>query len=316
MRTVFLDKATLGNDISYKNIEDIVDITYFDNTLPEQVPDRIADAEIIVTNKVYIGKVEMQNALKLKLICVAATGYNNVDISQAAERNIVVTNVKSYSADSVAQQVFSHILTIYNSIVAVQDDIKSGKWQNSQIFTMLDRPFIELKNKKIGIIGYGAIGKKVARIAEAFGMQILVCESFKASKTENINRIPFDDLISESDIISVHVPLNKDTENLIAAKDFKRMKNTALVINTARGGIINEKDLYYALVNKEIAYAATDVLTVEPPFKGNILFEAPNIVITPHTAWTSYESRLRLLSGITDNILKFKGGKISEINLW
>ena len=314
MKTILLDKSTIGNDISLKDIENQTNLISYDTTTDKEVLQRISDAEIIITNKVVIGKREMETAKNLKLICVAATGYNNIDIEEAKKKNIVVTNVKGYSTESVAQTVFGYILAIMNSTANVAHDIKKGLWQQSPVFTMLNHPFIELKGKNLGIIGYGTIGKRVAEIGKVFGMNILVAESL-INSDKSSNRLPFDEILKQSDILTIHTPLTDKTKNLISEKELKLMKTSAILINAARGGVVNEQDLYEALVNKEISYAAVDVLTQEPPKDNNILFKAPNIIITPHIAWTSLEARQQLVEGISDNISQFLAGKGKEIDL-
>ena len=314
MKAVLLDKATIGNDISLQEIENQCDLTCYDTSSENEVLKRIKHAEIMITNKVFVGKAEMQAAENLKLICVAATGYNNIDIEEAKKRNIVVTNVKGYSTESVAQTVFGYILAIMNSMANVAHEIKKGLWQQSLVFTMLNHPFIELKGKNLGIIGYGTIGKRVAEIGKAFGMNILISESL-VNKEQSSDRFTFDKILTQSDILRIHTPLTDKTKNLISAKEMKLMKKSAILINAARGGIVNEPDLYEALVNKEISYAAVDVLTKEPPKDDNILFKAPNIIITPHIAWTSFEARQQLLKGIAQNIRFFIDGKADLINL-
>lgn len=314
MKAVLLDKATIGNDISLQEIKNQCELITYDTSFEDETVQRIKDAEIIISNKVVIGKKEMNAAKNLKLICVAATGYNNIDIEEAKKRNIVVTNVKGYSTESVAQTVFGYILAIMNSMANVAHDIKKGLWQKSPVFTMLNHPFIELKDKNLGIIGYGAIGKRVAEIGRAFGMNILISESLK----NNVNspaRLSLGNLLQQADILSIHIPLTEETKNLICEKELKMMKPSVVLINAARGGIVNEPDLYNALVNKEIAYAAVDVLTEEPPKNGNILFDAPNIIITPHIAWTSVEARQKLVEGIGNNIKLFLSGKGALIDV-
>lgn len=224
MKAVLLDKSTVGNDISFEEVESLCELVMYDITDKSNVKERIKDAEIIISNKVIIGGEEMDAAKDLKLICVAATGYNNIDIDEARRRNIVVANVKGYSTESVAQSVFGYILTIMNSVLEYSADIENGKWQQSPVFTILDHPFIELKGKKIGIIGYGSIGKRVAEIAKVFGMKILISESL-LQKKDSTPRISFADVLRESDIITVHTPLTEGTQNLITVNELKQMKD-------------------------------------------------------------------------------------------
>ena len=314
MKTIILDKSTIGNDISLEAIKKQVSLKCYDTTNNKEVLDRIIDAEIIITNKVIIGKREMQVAKNLKLICVAATGYNNIDIEEAKKRNIIVANVSGYSTESVAQTVFGYILSIMNSLIEVNKDISNGLWQKNPIFTMLNHPFIELKGKNLAIIGYGTIGKRVAEIAKVFGMNILIAESLQNNKPTP-SRLPISEILKQADILTIHTPLTEKTTNLISKKEFKLMKKTAILINAARGGVVNEQALYKALINKEIRYAATDVLSQEPPTNNNILFKAPNILITPHIAWTSYEARQKLVEGISNNIQLFIDNKGENIDL-
>ncbi len=314
MKAVLLDKATLGKDVSLAEIKEQCELVTYDTTLQTQLKERISDADIIISNKVAIDKEAMASAKKLKLICIAATGYNNVDIAEAKRRNIVLANVKAYSTESVAQTVFGYILSVMNSMPKTASDIQNGLWQKSPVFTMLSHPFVELKGKNLGIIGYGAIGKRVAEIGRAFGMHILIAQSLR-NTAQTDDRLSFEEVLSKSDILSVHLPLTEQTKNLIRTKELKMMKTSALLINAARGGIINEKDLHDALVNKDISFAATDVLTEEPPSKGNILFSAPNIIITPHIAWTSFEARQKLIAGIARNIRLYLSGRAAEIDL-
>lgn len=314
MKIVILDRKTLGVDINLNRIEKNHEVISFDTTQKEQTSERIKDAEIVITNKALVCAGDMELADKLKLICVAATGYNNIDIPAARKLGIVVANVKGYSSDSVAQLVFGYLLEYFNSIRKVANEIEQGLWQKSDTFIMLNNRFSNLAGKKIGIIGYGKIGKTVERIAKGFGMEVLICESF-IEKNNKPDRIGFQDLLKNSDIISLHCPLTETTKNLISAKEFSLMKPTAVLINTARGGIVNENDLYNALKNNQIAFAGVDVLTTEPPTNGNILFDAPNCMITPHIAWASEESRIKLVEGIENNISKFIEGRGNEIDL-
>ena len=312
MRIVVLDKATLGNDLDFSQLFDEGEVTFYDYTLPENTVERITDADVVVTNKVVIGETELQASPKLKLICVAATGYNNIDVQAAKNHGVIVANVKGYSTESVAQHLFAYLLTVYNSVLPYNQLIKQNLWQSSKIFTILDYGVEELSGKTFGIVGYGAIGKRVAKIAEAFGMNVLVAKVPGRNYHDNLHK-DFKFLLKNSDVFTIHVPLNKLTENLVTLRELKLMKQSAVLINLARGGIVNENDLFYALSNKIISFAIVDVLTKEPPREGNILFNAPNILLTPHIAWTSKQARRKLLDGIVGNIRKFKNGQIDEI---
>ena len=259
-----------------------------------------------------INEPEFKVAKNLKLICVAATGYNNIDIEAAKKHNVTVANVKGYSTESVAQYVFAHILAFSNSLIDFQNQIKLNYWQQSQIFTSLTFPISELLGKNLGIIGYGTIGKRVIELGKAFGMNILIANR-KNNPKQSIDRTDFNEVLQKSDFLSIHCPLNDDTENLISSKEFELMKNSAILINTARGGIVNEQNLFSALKYDQIRGAIVDVITKEPPSEGNILFNAPNILLTPHIAWTSVEARNKLVDGIIKNIELFTSNELVSL---
>ena len=304
MNIVLLDAATLGDDLNIKEIEKFGKLTVYQTTSPQETIERISDADIIITNKVIIGAKEMDKAKKLKLICIAATGMNNIDLEAAKERNIEVKNVKGYSTEAVAQHTLSLILALQNSLLQYAAETRSGNWSLSPIFTMLNHPFYELKGKKLGIIGYGTIGKRVAELAKAFGMEILIAKR-KGIEYKDDFRTDFETILQKSDVISIHTPLSEQTRNMFTGNEFAKMKKSAIIINTARGGIINENDLFDALKSKTIRAAAIDVTEKEPIPANSPLPELNNLIITPHIAWTSVESRQKLLKGILKNIEDF-----------
>lgn len=314
MRIVILDSETFGADIDLSVFQQLGETTIFERTSPVDTIKRITQAEIIITNKVVVGKKEMENSPNLKLICVAATGYNNIDIEAAKEHNIIVTNVRNYSTEAVAQHTFGLILTLQNSILNYVEETRNDNWSKSSMFCMLNHPFYELSGKTIGIIGFGAIGKKVTEIAKAFGMKVLIGKrpNIEYNDTE---RVSIDKLLSESDIVSIHTPLSENTKNLINIESIKKMKPSALLINVARGGIVNEDDLHFALQSNLIRGAATDVMATEPIEPKHKLITLKNLIITPHMAWASLESRQRLIKGIVSNIECFMEGKGESINL-
>lgn len=314
MKIVFLDALTVGSDLDFSLLKKEGELITYQTTDKSETIERIKDAEIIISNKVLIGKDEIEAANRLKLICVAATGYNNIDVEAAKKRSIIVANVKNYSTEAVVQHTFSLILALQNSTIEFSNETKSGNWSKSPIFTMLNHPFVDLYNKNIGILGYGTIGKRVAEIAKAFGMNVLIGKRRNVNYTDK-NRVNFDEFLQKSDIISIHAPLSENTKNLFRKNEFKLMKNDAVIINTARGGIVNEADLFYALKNKKIRAAAMDVAEKEPINIDNPLLKLDNIIITPHMAWTSKDSLYKLLNGIVDNIKKFKQGKGNLINV-
>ncbi|MGM0509300.1 MAG: D-2-hydroxyacid dehydrogenase, partial [Fusobacteriota bacterium] len=298
--------------ISLDKLEECGDLKCYDLTKKDEIIPRIKNADIIITNKVVIGKEEMEAAKNLKLICVAATGYNNIDIKEANKREIKVLNVKGYSTRSVAQTVFSYMLEFENKINKYDKAVKSGRWEKSDFFTMLDYPINELSSKKLGIIGFGNIGKKVKKIAQAFEMDVLVAKRPGAIYSDDF-RVSFNKVLKESDILTIHTPLTDETFDMISKKEFEIMKNDAILINTARGNIVNEDDLYFALKNKKIRGAAIDVMEEEPPKEYKKLFKLSNIRVTPHIAWASITSRKKLLEGIIKNIKDYNNKNIKGI---
>lgn len=300
MNIVFLDADTLGKkDLSI--FEKFGNFTFYPFTQKEEITDRIKEAEIVVTNKVCFGKEEFEQNPKLKLLLVAATGYNNVNLDEAHKHGVKVANVKGYSTESVAQLTLTYILAMSSSLLSYDKDVKDGLWTKSPIFTMLNHPFRNLAGKKLGIIGYGTIAKKVEKLAKAFDMEILISKSLYSNKEEE-GRFSFEEVLKESDFITLHCPLSKATEGLFGEKEFDMMKESAYLINTSRGPVVDEDALYEALKNKKIAGGAIDVMKSEPPREGSKLFELDNIIITPHIAWASDESIGLLIKGLIDNI--------------
>ena len=314
MEIVFLDALTLGEEISLERFKRFGKVYIHQTCKPDELPNKIENADILVTNKVVLGEDEFKIAKNLKLICVAATGFNNVDLNGAAKRGIVVANVRNYSTEGVAQHTFSLILAIENSLIDYINDTRNGLWSASPVFTMIKYPLNELRDRKIGIIGYGNIGKRVAEIAKVFGMQVLIGKR-KGIEYSDYERVDFEFLLRESDILTIHAPLSENTKDLITLNELKMMKPGAVLINVARGGIVNENDLYTALSQNIIRAAALDVVDKEPISINNKLCQLRNLLISPHIAWASYQSRLRLLDGIEQNIEKFIQNKSDEINL-
>lgn len=309
MKIVFLDSLSLGGkDLSrFSKYGEFIE---YKTTTPAELESKIADAHIIITNKVIFGKEQLEYGKKLKLVCIAATGVNNIDLEAAKTLGIKVINVKDYSTESVAQMTMTFILNLSSSLISYND--LSGEWPKSPIFTMLKYPFFNLQGKTLGIIGYGAIGKRVEELAKVFGMKILVSQRPRTTETIE-GRVAFDEVLANSDFITVHAPLNENTENLFNIDNFRKMKKTGFLINTARGPIIVEEDLAKALKEKIIAGAAIDVMRKEPPNADNPLFGVPNLIITPHVAWASKESLEELLLGIEKNIENFNNGTLRSL---
>ena len=262
---------------------------------------------MILCNKSIIDKAIIKKAKKLKYIGLFATGYNNIDVVTAREHDITVCNAGSYSTNAVAQQVFAYILNHYNAVNQYNDFVQNGGWQQSPTFSVLCFPTDELKDKTIGIIGFGSIGKRVAEIALAFEMKVLVYTR-TPKKDNRVDFVSLEELLKNSDIISPHCPLNEQSKEMFNKETFSKMKDGVFFINTARGGVVNERDLVNALNTGKLSGAAIDVLTEEPMHKDCILKGVPNLIITPHTAWAPLSTRERLLRIVEDNIIAFLNG--------
>lgn len=306
MKIVFLDRSTLGYDISIEKFNALGEVISYDITTPNETLTRIKDADVVVTNKVVISKEMMQQS-QLKLICVAATGMNNIDLEFAKQSNIPVKNVAGYSSNSVAQLTFSLVLKFMQHLDFYDNYVKEGNWQKSPIFTNIDRPFHELEGKSWGIIGLGTIGQKVASIASAFDCKVCYYSTSGLNSNTNYEQKSLEALLSSCDIISIHSPLNEKTLNLLNKNNMNLLKERAIVINVGRGGIINEADLAFMVDSKEI-YFGMDVASKEPIEEDSPLFHIKNkerLVLTPHIAWASIEARERLVEGIYNNIAEF-----------
>ena len=308
MKIAFLDAKTVDNVNDPGKFEEFGTFVAYESTRAEEINERIRDADVVITNKIQISRAAMDQAQNLKLICVAATGMNNIDHEAAREKNITVKNVVDYSTHSVAQHTFSLILSLLNNPALHTDYVRSGAYSQSDIFTYLGAPFWQLKDKKFGIIGLGNIGKKVAEIAEAFGCEITYYSSSGQDRHDRYRRLSLNDILTECHVVSVHAPLNEKTENLITYEGIKMMKKEALLINTSRGGIVNEADLARATDDLLIRGAAVDVFTTEPLAADHPYLQvkqANRLLLTPHIAWTSEESRTLLLDSICENIRQF-----------
>ncbi len=312
MKVVFLDTKTLGDDIVLDDFKMFGEFVSHDTTPNKQETiKRVKDANIIITNKVIIDKEVMDKATKLKLICVAATGMNNIDLEYAKKREIVVKNVEDYSTKSVAQHTFTLLFYLLGQTRYYDEYVKDKKWCDSEIFTNLDKVFWEISEKTWGIIGLGNIGKEVAKIAESFGAKVIYYSTSGKNSNNRYKKVGLNELMSKSDIISIHAPLNEKTLNLITKKELLKMRDGSILLNLGRGGIINEQDLAEVLDSKEI-YAGLDVVWREPIEKRSPLLSVKNIqrlIITPHIAWASKEARERLKDKIINNIKEFIQGE-------
>lgn len=310
MKTVVLDGyAANPGDLSWEALEQFGQCTIYDRTTPDQVLARAEGAEAILTNKTVITAQHMQALPSLKYIGVLATGYNVVDIEAARSCGIIVTNIPAYSTTSVAQMVFAHLLNITQHVAHYADDNRHGRWTTSKDFCYWDTPLMELAGKRIGIVGLGNTGMATARIAQAFGMEVVAFTSKQPDKLpQGIRPCTMDELFATSDVVSLHCPLTEETNGLVNAKRLSTMKPTAILINTGRGPLVNEHDLAEALKRGSILAAGLDVLSQEPPQTDNPLLALENCFITPHIAWATAEARKRLLDIAINNLKQYIAG--------
>ncbi|ACK50660.1 D-isomer specific 2-hydroxyacid dehydrogenase NAD-binding [Methylocella silvestris BL2] len=305
---VFLDRSTLDANVrppdfphSYRE---------YDVTAPDQIVERLKGATIAITNKVPLREATLAQLPDLKLIAVAATGTDVIDKTYAKAHGVTVSNIRNYAFNTVPEHVFALAFALRRSVVPYVDDVRAGRWQESDQFCFFDHPIRDMRGSTLGIVGYGALGKSVGKIAEAFGMKILAYDVFPQP-----GLVDLDTLIKGSDIITLHAPLTPDTKNMIGARELDMMKPDALLINTARGGLVDEAALADALTAGKIGGAGFDVLTVEPPKQGNILLDLklPNLLLTPHVAWASREAMQILADQLIDNVEAFAAGKPQNV---
>lgn len=315
MRAVILDLKGLDS-LELHAIEALVDeLVCYDLTPLEQIENRIKGFDIVITNKTPLTRKVLSAAKGVKFISVMATGTNVVDRDAARELGIPVSNCVAYGVDSVAQHVWSMILALHTNLLSYASDVNGGQWQKSDQFCFLTHPIVELSGRTLGIIGYGSLGKAVAKVAAAFGMKVIVCQKVGEQKQgldqASPQRLPFAKFLEQADVISLHCPLTGETNNLFDHAVFEKMKPGAFLINAARGGIVNEADLAQALKSGVLAGAAVDVLTVEPPKSGNALLDPniPNLILSPHIAWGSVEARTRIIQQTAENIKAFMEGR-------
>ncbi len=308
-KIVLTDCGTIvsRNDLDLSVLERFGDVIYYKETPKDLTAERIADADIVILNKTVIEKAEIDSAKNLKLIALFATGYNNIDIEYAARRGIAVCNAGSYSTSAVAQHVFAFILNYASGISVYDKAVKEGEWIRSRLFSFFSIPTSELDGKTIGIFGFGTIGAQVAKLALAFNMRVIACTRTPKA-ADGVEFVSFDELLGQSDYLTVHCPLTPQTARIFDSKAFSKMKNSCYFINTARGGVLDEYALADALRKGKISGAAIDVLTTEPMSADCPLYGAPNITVTPHVAWSPIETRQRLLNIVCDNIEAFLGG--------
>lgn len=310
MKVVLLDIDTLGEDISLDMMDSLGEVVKYKMTKPDEVTKRISDADVIVTNKVLLNEEKLSYAKNLKLICVTATGYDNIDTDYCKKNNIAVCNVKGYSTDSVMQLTVSMAMSLIMHLDEYNEYVKNGDYTRSGVQNCLYPVFYEMKSLTWGIIGIGGIGRRVADVARALGANVI---SYTRTPKDGYENVELDELLSASDIISIHTPLSEETKNLISRDKISLMKKNAILINVARGAVIDEEALVDAIIDKKIAGAGIDVYSKEPlednhPY--NKLFGYKNVILTPHMAWGAYEARVRCMEEVKKNIEAFYSGEI------
>ncbi len=310
MHGVFLDIDTVDRrDLDLAPLRSVLEQwSPYPATADREVRQRIRDADIVISNKVLLDRAALQTADRLKLVCIAATGTNNIDLEAARGLNITVCNVTGYATPSVVEHVFAQLLTLARRLDDYREAVRSGRWQQAVSFCLLDFPIRELAGMALGIIGYGELGRAVAAAGAAFGMHLLVAE--RPGRSPRPGRTPFEEVLGKADVISLHCPLTAETRNLIGARELAMMKRDAILVNTARGGIVDEAALLQALHSGAIGAAAVDVLVEEPPRRGNPLLDStlPNLLVTPHVAWASIRARQRLIDQLAGNITAWLAG--------
>ncbi|MCG8391824.1 MAG: 2-hydroxyacid dehydrogenase [Pseudomonadales bacterium] len=314
MQGVFLDTETVNPDeLDFSGLQALMSWTFYPYTDADQRVERLQSAEVVVTNKVVLDADTLAACPSLKLICICATGTNNVDLTAARERGITVCNVTGYARAAVAQHTLMLMLSLATRCQQYDRAVKRGDWSAGRQFCLLDYPIMELAGKTLGIIGFGDLGREVARLAEAFGMEIAVAQSFSGAGHEG--RMPLNELLPRADVLSLHCPLTAQTEKLVNAEFLAQMKAGALLVNTARGGLIDEPALADALRSGHLGGAGLDVLSSEPPPRDHVLLadDIPNLILTPHNAWGTRECRQRLLDGVVGNIESWQAGAAMNV---
>ncbi len=318
MKIVVLDGYTLNpGDLTWEGLENLGELTVYDRTPVEQILERVGDAEVIFTNKTPLSKETLAKVPTVKYIGVLATGYNIVDTKAAQEQGIIVTNIPTYGTAAVAQFVFALLLEICHHVWAHSEAVKNGAWTNSPDFCFWNYPLIELAGKTMGIIGFGRIGQATAKIAQSFGMKVLAYDEFqdKALEDDTLKYATLDELLANSDVISLHCPLFESTKGIINRDTIAKMKDGVIIINTSRGPLVVEEDLAQALNSGKIFGAVVDVVSTEPINKDNPLLTAKNCIVTPHIAWAPMESRNRLMNIALDNLKAFlTGDPVNVVN--
>lgn len=316
MKIVVLERNSVGQDVSVDCFGDFGELVTYPNTLDHQVGERVKDADIIIANKARLNEASLKDAANLKMVCEFATGYDNVDLAYCKSRGIRVTNAVDYCTDAVAQHTFAMLFYLMEHLRHYDDYVKKGEYGAQDRFSNFDLPFVELAGKTWGIVGMGNIGRRTASIAEAFGCHVIFHSVSGRSSCTEYEHVTFDELLAKSDFLSLHCPLSDITRDLIDKEALRKMKKTAILLNVARGPVVNNSDLYWALQNGEIAAAGLDVLEKEPITSDNLLGriqDSNKLLITPHMAWATIEARTRIVTEVYQNIQAFLDGKERNI---
>ena len=311
MKAVFLDWATMGPDLDVSAMKAALpELEIFHATADDELAKRIAGAVYVLANKIRLTDELLDSCPELRFIGLTATGTDNIDLEAAKRHGVAVCNIRAYCTQSVVEHVFACLLSLTHSLEPYSQDVRAGKWQKSEDFCMLIHPVRELSSMTLGIVGFGELGRGVAKLADAFGMKVLVAAR-PGAETEDKDRVSFDELLVRSDVITLHCPLVPANRGLFGTSEFRKMKNDAILINTARGGLVDSAALAEALRNGDIGAAAIDVLPKEPPAKGDALldYEGSNLIVTPHIAWATNEARQGAIDELTANIVAFQEGR-------
>ena len=319
LKIVFLDRITAGPIKLKERFSKYGEYIEYDDTSPEQIVERISDTDVIITNRIKLRKEHFEKAPKLKLVLITATGFNHIDIEGGNEKGIKTDNVSDYSTNSVAQLTMTYLLNELTPITEYSKEVKANKWLDITIPEFQSYPINDSEGKILGIVGFGNIGKKVAVMAETLGMKVMVAKipgrKYDENNSKNTHEIRYelDEVLEKCDVLTLHTPLSELTRDLINLERMKKMKKSSIILNLARGPVINQEDLYFALKNKIIKSAAIDVTSVEPVEKDSKLFELENLLITPHIAWKSEKSLIRLMDNVENNLKMFLEGKLEGL---
>lgn len=319
LKIVFLDRITAGPIKLKERFSKYGEYIEYDDTSPEQIVERISDTDVIITNRIKLRKEHFEKAPKLKLVLITATGFNHIDIEGGNEKGIKTDNVSDYSTNSVAQLTMTYLLNELTPITEYSKEVKANKWLDITIPEFQSYPINDSEGKILGIVGFGNIGKKVAVMAETLGMKVMVAKipgrKYDENNSKNTHEIRYelDEVLEKCDVLTLHTPLSELTRDLINLERMKKMKKSSIILNLARGPVINQEDLYFALKNKIIKSAAIDVTSVEPIEKDSKLFELENLLITPHIAWKSEKSLIRLMDNVENNLKMFLEGKLEGL---